>query len=437
MKDMFPRSLCYAGTRRILSSAARVRGANRTTLSRFVHATRSPGSVASLRTLTPGLVITAASIVAGTGLYYVSDFMMHSHPILNDSSSIDNLEAFPEGLKDNHPLRKFDSVYELVPGLRKDMPMKEKMETLLKFYQKEIVAAIEHADSSSQKFITDEWSRGEGLGGGITRVFQDGRVFEKGGVNFSAIYGTLPPAAVQRMKANHKDIQIPESSKLPFYACGLSLVIHPRHYLAPSVHMNYRYFETRNDDGTPQAWWFGGGQDLSPMYYNEADAVHFHALLKDVCDHHDPTYYQRFKKWADDYFLIKYRGEARGIGGIFFDDLNEKEAEQHFLFVADALSRFLPSYLPAVRRAYEMSDEPRPTPEEGKHWQGLRRGRYVEFNLAVDRGTSFGLQTPGSRVESILMTLPKNASWEYNYHPTPGSLEAKTVEVLKNPKDYV
>ncbi|KAK9484217.1 Coproporphyrinogen III oxidase [Lipomyces starkeyi] len=434
---MFPGSWGSTSALRMLWTASNLRGASRNAVSRFVHTSRSSASVASLRALTPGLVITAGSIVAGTGLYYLTNFMMPLQPILNDSSSVEEPEPFPEGLKCNVPLREFDSVYDVVPGLKKDMPMREKMEILLKFYQQEIVAAIEQADSSGKSFIIDEWSRGEGLGGGITRVFQDGRVFEKGGVNFSAIYGSLPPAAVQRMKANHKDIQIPENAKLPFYACGLSLVIHPRHYLAPSVHMNYRYFETRNEDGTPQAWWFGGGQDLSPMYYNEADAVHFHKLLKDVCDHHDPTYYQRFKKWADEYFLIKFRGEARGIGGIFFDDLNEKEAEKHFLFVADALSRFLPSYLPAVRRAYEPSDQARPTPEEGKHWQGLRRGRYVEFNLAVDRGTSFGLQTPGSRVESILMTLPKNASWEYNYHPNPGSLEAKTVEVLKNPKNYV
>ncbi|KAK9386288.1 Coproporphyrinogen III oxidase [Lipomyces mesembrius] len=434
---MFPGSWSSTNARRILWTASNIRRASRNAVSRFVHTSRSSRSAASLRALTPGLVITAGSIVAGTGLYYLTNFMMPLQPILNDSSSIEEPEPFPEGLKCNVPLREFDSVYDVVPGLRKDMPMREKMETLLKFYQQEIVAAIEQADSSGKTFIIDEWSRGEGLGGGITRVFQDGRVFEKGGVNFSAIYGSLPTAAVQRMKANHKDIQIPDNGKLPFYACGLSLVIHPQHYLAPSVHMNYRYFETRNEDGTPQAWWFGGGQDLSPMYYSEADAVQFHKHLKDVCDHHDPTYYQRFKKWADEYFLIKYRGEARGIGGIFFDDLNDKEAEEHFLFVADALSRFLPSYLPAVRRVYEPSNEPRPTPEEGKHWQGLRRGRYVEFNLAVDRGTSFGLQTPGSRVESILMTLPKNASWEYNYHPSPGSLEAKTVEVLKNPKDYV
>ncbi|KAK9466638.1 Coproporphyrinogen III oxidase [Lipomyces arxii] len=346
-------------------------------------------------------------------------------------------DQVPAGLKSAVPLRELGTVYDAVPGLRKDMSMREKMETLLKFYQLEIVAGIEGADSSGQTFIKDEWSRGENKGGGITRVFQDGKVFEKGGVNFSAIYGTLPPAAAQRMRANHKDLVIPPSGELPFYACGLSLVIHPAHYLAPSVHMNYRYFETQNEDGTPQAWWFGGGQDLSPMYFDMDDAVHFHKLLKDVCDAHDEEYYPKFKKWADDYFLIKYRGEARGIGGIFFDDLTKPDPEDVFLFVSDAISRFLPSYLPAVRRAYEPSDKPRPTPEAGMHWQGLRRGRYAEFNLAVDRGTQFGLQTPGSRVESILMTLPKHASWEYNYHPDPDSLEGKTVEVLKNPKDYV
>ncbi|KAK9446386.1 Coproporphyrinogen III oxidase [Limtongia smithiae] len=343
----------------------------------------------------------------------------------------------PAGLLDEIPLTKLGSAYEVVPGLKEDMPMREKMEILLKFYQKQIVAAVENADSSGQKFIVDEWSRGENMGGGITRVFQDGKVFEKGGVNFSAIHGELPAAAVERMRANHKELKVPKSGKLPFYACGLSLVIHPRHYLAPSVHLNYRYFETLNEDGTTQAWWFGGGQDLSPMYYDEHDAIHFHKLLKDFCDYHDPAYYPKFKKWADDYFFIKFRGEARGIGGIFFDDLNDKDPDLIFKFAADGLSRFLPSYLPAVRRAYEPSTQPRPTPEEGWHWQGLRRGRYAEFNLAVDRGTQFGLQTPGSRVESILMTLPLHCSWEYNYHPVPGSLEAKTVEVLKNPREYV
>ncbi|KAK9457060.1 Coproporphyrinogen III oxidase [Dipodascopsis uninucleata] len=343
----------------------------------------------------------------------------------------------PKGLQAEAPLRSLGSVYASVPELSPEMPMREKMEILLKFYQKEIIAGIEQADSSGKKFLVDEWTRGSGGGGGITRVFQDGIVFEKGGVNFSAIHGKLPPAAALRMRANHKELVIPESGELPFYACGLSLVIHPRHYLAPSVHLNYRYFETRKEDGSVQSWWFGGGQDLSPMYFDEHDAIHFHRLLKDVCDYHDPTYYSRFKKWADEYFFIKFRGEARGIGGIFFDDLNDKDPELIFKFVGDGLSRFLPSYLPAVRRSYEVKNRPMPTPEEGKFWQGLRRGRYVEFNLAVDRGTQFGLQTPGSRVESILMTLPKTASWEYNYHPEPGTLEAETVEVLKNARDYV
>lgn len=399
----------------------------------------SPKSAA--KTLTPGLLaVGAGTAVAGGTLFFKKQpVIANESPLTVEPEFEPDLSIFPEGLNAEVPLVELGSVYEIIPGLKPEMLMREKMELLLKFYQKEIVAGLERADSSGKTFIVDEWTRGENMGGGITRVFQDGRVFQKGGVNFSAIYGELPPAAAQRMHANHSELKVPENGKLPFYACGLSLVIHPQHYLAPSVHLNYRYFETLNEDGTPQSWWFGGGQDLSPMYYNKDDATHFHKLLKEFCDFHDPTYYSRFKKWADDYFRIKFRNEARGIGGIFFDDLHDKEPDMLFKFVGDGLSRFLPSYLPAVKRAYlpAAGGEERPTPEAGKHWQGIRRGRYAEFNLAVDRGTQFGLQTPGSRIESILMTLPKHCSWEYNYHPGPETLEGKTVEVLKNPIEYV
>ncbi|KAK9464111.1 Coproporphyrinogen III oxidase [Lipomyces oligophaga] len=396
------------------------------------------GSAKSTTSSKSALILLAGGAVTiASCLYTTKQVLNESTPVPSPYGDIEyDLTEFPTGLNAELILKPLGTVYEQVPGLDRTLPMREQMEILLRFYQDEIIAGLERADSTGKKFIRDEWSRGEGMGGGITRVFQDGRVFEKGGVNFSSIRGELPPAAAQKMKANHKDLVIPENGKLPFYACGLSLVIHPRHYLAPSVHLNYRYFETRNADGTPQSWWFGGGQDLSPMYYDESDAYYFHKLLKDVCDYHDPGYYPRFKKWADEYFYIKFRGEARGIGGIFFDDLNNDDPEKIFKFVGDALSRFLPSYLPAVKKAYLPSTEPRPTAEAGKHWQGLRRGRYAEFNLAVDRGTQFGLNTPGSRVESILMTLPKHCSWEYNYQPVPGSLEDKTQQAIKKPTSF-
>jgi coproporphyrinogen III oxidase len=304
------------------------------------------------------------------------------------------------------------------------------MEDFIKEQQKLIIEALEKVDGG--KFRVDKWTRKDG-GGGISCVLQDGNVFEKAGVNISVVYGTLPRPAIQKMRANHKAID-PNVDSLDFFAAGLSLVLHPKNPMAPTVHLNYSYFETTNPDGTPQAWWFGGGTDLTPSYLFDEDAVHFHRTIKNACDKHSPSYYPRFKKWCDNYFDVRHRDEARGIGGIFFDDLDDAESNQEnlFSFIRDCLNAFLPSYLPIIERRKDM-----PFTVEEKDWQQIRRGRYVEFNLVHDRGTSFGLNTPGARVESILMSLPLTASWKYMHEPEKGSREERLVNVLKSPRDWV
>jgi len=214
----------------------------------------------------------------------------------------------------------------------------------------------------------------------------------------------------------------------------LSLVLHPVNPMAPTVHLNYRYFETANKDGSTNAWWFGGGTDLTPSYLFDEDVIHFHRGIKEACDAHDKDYYSRFKKWCDEYFYVKHRQETRGVGGIFFDDLDdtEKDQESLFAFVQSCLGAFLPSYLPIIQKRKEM-----PYTEKEKQWQQLRRGRYVEFNLVHDRGTAFGLNTPGARIESILMSLPLTARWQYQHEPEKGSREERLVNVLKKPVEWL
>lgn len=311
--------------------------------------------------------------------------------------------------------------------------MRLRMEAFIKEQQKQIVSELERLDGT--KFRIDTWSRDEG-GGGISSVLQDGNVFEKAGVNISIVYGSLPKAAVAKMRANHKNIDTTVDS-LPFFAAGLSMVLHPHNPMAPTVHLNYRYFETEKPDGSIGAWWFGGGTDLTPSYLFEEDAVHFHKTIKAACDKHDRAYYPRFKDWCDQYFNNKHRNETRGVGGIFFDDLDEhdetgKSQEETFAFAQDCLKAFLPSYMPIIERRMNM-----PYTAKEKEWQQIRRGRYVEFNLVHDRGTAFGLSTPSARVESILMSLPLTASWRYMYEPEPGSKEQQLVDVLRSPKEWV
>ena len=292
--------------------------------------------------------------------------------------------------------------------------------------------ALEKVDPGAQ-FLRDTWQRPAG-GDGISCVLQDGQVFEKAGVNTSIVYGTLPRAAIQKMRVNHKMLADPDIDSLEFFAAGLSLVLHPRNPMAPTVHLNYRYFETMDKSGEGKAWWFGGGTDLTPSYLFDEDAIHFHKTIKEACDRHNRDYYPRFKAWCDRYFKIPHRGECRGVGGIFFDDLDENENDQEelFSFVQDCLKAFLPSYLPILEKRANM-----PFSDHEKAWQQLRRGRYVEFNLVHDRGTSFGLNTPGARVESILMSLPLTARWQYMHTPELGSREEKLLGVLKEPKEWV
>lgn len=336
-----------------------------------------------------------------------------------------------DSLKTEPPsIAEKDTLLKRSKPITDDSPMRLRMESFIKAQQKHIVAALEKVDG--HKFQVDTWDRPEG-GGGITCVLQDSDVFEKAGVNTSVVYGRLPRAAIQKMRANHKALD-PDVESLPFFAAGLSMVLHPRNPMAPTVHLNYRYFETADEYGNPTAWWFGGGCDLTPSYLFDEDAVHFHKTIKEACDKHDNSYYPRFKQWCDEYFSNKHRSETRGVGGIFFDDLDEteKDREQLFSFAQDCLKAFLPSYLPIIERRKDM-----PFTEEEKRWQQIRRGRYVEFNLVHDRGTAFGLNTPGSRVESILMSLPLTARWEYMHEPEKGSREERLLEVLRKPREWV
>lgn len=323
-----------------------------------------------------------------------------------------------------------DALMRKEKGITEQSPMRLRMEEFIKQQQKEIVAAIEKVDG--KKFRVDSWARDVG-GGGISTVLQDGNVFEKAGVNISVVYGTLPKPAIAKMRVNHKNIDM-NADSLPFFATGLSIVLHPHNPMAPTVHLNYRYFEIENADGTVASNWFGGGTDLTPSYLFDEDAVHFHKTIKEACDKHDKEYFPRFKAWCDEYFRNKHRGESRGVGGIFFDDLDEseKDMENHFAFVQTCLKAFLPSYLPIIEKRKDM-----PFTEKEKLWQQIRRGRYVEFNLVHDRGTAFGLNTPSARVESILMSLPLTAGWRYMYEPEAGSREQRLVDVLREPKEWV
>ncbi|HYM21137.1 MAG TPA: oxygen-dependent coproporphyrinogen oxidase [Candidatus Kapabacteria bacterium] len=282
--------------------------------------------------------------------------------------------------------------------------------------QEEIISALESLEGTGIHFREDTWDR-QGGGGGRTRVLEEGYIFEKAGVNFSAVHGESP-----------QYLNNISTGATNFFATGISLVLHPRSPRIPTVHANFRYFELSN--GTA---WFGGGMDLTPYYLDEGDAIHFHKTIKNTCDKHNLTYYAHFKKWCDDYFFINHRGECRGIGGIFFDNLSGTPAdlERTFSFQQDIARTFLPAYIPIVEhhKADTFSDEER-------RWQGIRRGRYVEFNLVYDKGTVFGLETQG-RIESILMSLPTTARWEYDHQPRKGSEEARLVEVLKHPREWV
>jgi len=294
---------------------------------------------------------------------------------------------------------------------------KESITEEFKRLQDYICQQLEQADGKAL-FHEDLWQREEG-GGGRSRVLKDGNILEKGGVGFSAVHGNTPEKIVQALGLPPSD----------FFATGVSIVLHPGNPHVPIIHMNIRYFEMSN--GT---YWFGGGIDLTPHYVVKEDAVFFHKKLKTHCDTYHPDFYTTYKKWADDYFYIPHRKETRGIGGIFFDHLNESKyglsKEQLFDFVKATGILFTELYVPLMKKNHTL-----PFSSSEKQWQKIRRGRYVEFNLVNDKGTKFGLDTNG-RTESILMSLPPEASWEYDFKTTAGSKEEATLALLKKGIDW-
>jgi coproporphyrinogen III oxidase len=278
------------------------------------------------------------------------------------------------------------------------------------------------AEDGKEDFIRDQWQRDHGGGGGLTRVLSEGAVFEQAGVNFSHVQGDALPASATAHR--------PELAGREFEAMGVSLVIHPHNPYVPTSHANIRFFIARKEGSEP-IWWFGGGFDLTPYYGNKEDCVHWHSVARDACKDFGADIYPRFKKWCDDYFFLKHRKEPRGIGGLFFDDLNEGGFERCFAFMQSVGDHYIKAYLPIVQKRKNI--------EYGEHerkFQLYRRGRYVEFNLVYDRGTLFGLQT-GGRTESILMSLPPVVNWRYNWKPEPGSAEAELYETYLKPTDWL
>ena len=293
------------------------------------------------------------------------------------------------------------------------------VETFLRDLQDRICSAVENLDGQA-KFTEDAWVREAG-GGGRTRVLRNGAVFEQAGVNFSRVHGdTLPPAATA-----HR----PELAGGSFIATGVSLVLHPTNPHVPTTHANVRYFEARKE-GVEPVWWFGGGFDLTPFYPVDEDIVHWHRTASDLCAPFGDDVYARYKAWCDEYFYLRHRQETRGVGGLFFDDLNEGGFERCFGLTQAVGNGFLDAYAPIVERRRDT-----PHGEREREFQLYRRGRYVEFNLVWDRGTLFGLQS-GGRTESILMSLPPRVRFEYGYEPEPGSAEARLAGYLK-PRDWI
>jgi coproporphyrinogen III oxidase len=286
--------------------------------------------------------------------------------------------------------------------------------------QDRIVQALETLDGSP--FRRDAWDRPEG-GSGITRVIEEGNVFERGGCNFSHVKGAkLPPSA-----SAHR----PDLGGQPWEAMGVSLVLHPRNPYAPTVHMNVRFFSTSAADGTP-VWWFGGGMDLTPYYGVQEDARHFHQTCYDALAPFGDDLHPRFKQWCDEYFYLKHRREARGVGGIFFDDVNAGGFEHCFAMTRSVGDAFLTAYLPVLERRKDQ-----PYGERERDFQAYRRGRYVEFNLVFDRGTLFGLQSGAGRTESMMMSMPPVAKWRYDWQPEAGTPEAALYSDFLPPRDWL
>lgn len=286
--------------------------------------------------------------------------------------------------------------------------------------QDRICHALEQLDGE-QTFVEDAWERPQG-GGGRTRVISDGAVFEKGGVNFSHVHGDSLPASATAHR--------PELAGRSFIAMGVSLVMHPKNPYVPTSHANVRFFYAEKEGAEP-VWWFGGGFDLTPYYGNPDDCRHWHQTAKQACDPFGEEVYPRYKQWCDDYFYLKHRDEPRGVGGLFFDDLNELGFEQSFAFMRSVGDAYVPAYAPIVERRKDMAFG-----ERQRDFQLHRRGRYVEFNLVFDRGTLFGLQS-GGRTESILMSLPPEVRWNYDWQPEAGSEEAQLYDIYLKPQNWL
>jgi coproporphyrinogen III oxidase len=291
----------------------------------------------------------------------------------------------------------------------------------LQSLQNRTVAELEQLDGK-QKFRRDAWTRPAG-GGGLSCILSDGDVFEQAGVGFSHVFGAeLPPSA---SKAR------PDLAGRSFQAVGVSLVLHPRNPYVPTTHANFRYFCAGNPDDESTAWWFGGGFDLTPYYPFHEDVLHWHDVARQACNPFGADLYARYKQWCDEYFYLKHREETRGVGGLFFDDVNETGFDRSFEFLRSVGDSFMPAYRPIVKKR-----KGHPYGERQREFQLYRRGRYVEFNLIYDRGTIFGLQS-GGRTESILMSLPPRVRWEYNWQPTAGSAEEKLYTDYLRPRDWL
>ncbi|MGD8796806.1 MAG: oxygen-dependent coproporphyrinogen oxidase [Thiohalophilus sp.] len=296
----------------------------------------------------------------------------------------------------------------------------EAVKSYLLNLQDEICIALAEEDGG-EGFIEDSWEREEG-GGGRSRVLEDGQVFEKAGINFSHVHGSGLPASATAHR--------PELAGRSFQAMGVSLVIHPRNPYVPTSHANVRFFIAEKDGADP-VWWFGGGFDLTPYYAFHEDVLHWHTVAKQACEPFGDDVYARYKKWCDEYFYLKHRDETRGVGGLFFDDLNEWEFEKSFAFMRSVGDHYIPAYRPIVNKRKNTEYG-----ERERDFQLYRRGRYVEFNLVYDRGTLFGLQT-GGRTESILMSLPPLTKWRYNWQPEAGTPEADLYEKYLQPHDWL
>ena len=300
--------------------------------------------------------------------------------------------------------------------------MKDKFYQYIQDLQDTITSRLEEIDGRAV-FKEDIWKRPEG-GGGRTRVIEGGKVFAKGGVNISGVEGKLPKTMQDYFNVGDVD----------FFACGLSLVLHPDNPMVPTVHANWRYFEMYEKNGTMIDSWFGGGQDLTPYYLFDKDVKHFHQVCKKSCDAHHPDFYLLYKKKCDEYFYNPHRNEGRGVGGLFFDycKINDTMSmEDWYNFVTEIGNSFLDAYIPIVERRKNIQFT-----KHQKDWQEIRRGRYVEFNLVHDKGTLFGLKTNG-RIESILMSLPPNVQWKYDHHPVVGSEEERLLKILRSPVEWV